>query len=145
MFARQVRKIVAELNEYGLKDYSIDMGLTERGMISVEVNTLHLAGPYSLRREFYTKQFERSRKKANDLLARKACEVIQASGMPHIIREKAVAIMMASDYLVQLALNFADTPSIERSNEETMLAVVALLLALISTKNHEIQLLTEAA
>jgi hypothetical protein len=52
---------------------------------------------------------------------------------------------MASDYLVQLALNFADTPSIERSNEETMLAVVALLLALISTKNHEIQLLTEAA
>ncbi len=145
MFARQVRKIVAELNEYGLKDYSIDMGLTERGMISVEVNTLHLAGPYSLRREFYTKQFERSRKKANDLLARKACEVIQASGMPHIIREKAVAIIMASDYLVQLSLKFADTPSMERGNEETKIAMVALLLALIGTKNHEIQVLTEAA
>jgi hypothetical protein len=78
-------------------------------------------------------------------LAKKACEVIQASQMPHIIRQKAVTITMASDYLVQLALNFADTPSIERGNEETSVAVVALLLALIATKNHEIQPLTEAA
>ena len=145
MFARQVRRIVAELNEHGLKDYSIDMGLTERGMISVEVNTLHLAGPYSLRREFFTKQFERSRKKANDLLARKTCEVIEASGIPHSIREKAIAITMASDYLVQLALKFADQPSLEPGDEETKIAVMALLLALISTRNNDTKTLTEAA
>ncbi|TLX16641.1 hypothetical protein [Rhizobium sp. MHM7A] len=145
MFARQVRKIVAELREYGLQDYSIDMGLTERGMISVEVNTLHMAGPYNMRRELYTKQFERTRKRANDLLAKKACEIIRSSQLPEHIQQKAVAIAMASDNLVQLSLTFADAPNSRRASEEMKIAMLILLLAIISTANHENQTMTEAA
>jgi hypothetical protein len=145
MFARQVRKIVAELRDYGLQDYSIDMGLTERGMISVEVNTLHMAGPYNMRRELYTRQFERTRKRANDLLAKKACEIVRSSNLPEHVQQKAIAIAMASDNLVQLALKFADKSDAKRLSEETKIAMLMLLLAIISTSNPENQTMTEAA
>lgn len=145
MFARQVRKMVAEFREHGLQDYSIDMGLTERGMISVEVNTLHMAGPYNMRRELYTKQFERTRKRANDLLAEKACDIIRSSQFPDHVQQKAVAIAMASDNLVQLSLTFADAPGGRHVNEEMNIAMLILLLAVISTSNHENQTMTEAA
>jgi hypothetical protein len=145
MFARQVRKIVAELRKYGLQDYSVDMGLTERGMISVEVNTLHMAGPYNMRRELYTKQFERSRKRANDILAQKTCEIIRSYQLPEHIQWKAIAIAMSSDNLVQLSLRFTDASQRRGMSEEGKIAMLITLLAIISTTAHKNHMMTEAA
>jgi len=145
MFARQVRKIVAELKAYGLQDYSVDMGLTERGMISVEVNTLHMAGPYNMRRELYTRQFERSRKRANDTLAQKACSIIRSAQLPEHIEQKAIAIAMASDNLVQISLAFADTARGQHMSEEMKIAMLIILMAIISMANHKNPMMTEAA
>jgi hypothetical protein len=145
MFARQVRKIVAELREHGIQDYSIDMGLTERGMISVEVNTLHMAGPYNMRRELYTKQFERSRKKANDLLAKGVVEIIQKSKLPDYIQQKAIAMTCAADNLVQLALSFADANPHRTFTEEERIAMLILIFSILDKNGSATSINAEAA
>lgn len=145
MFARQVRKIAAELREYGLQDYSVDMGLTERGMISVEVNTLHMAGPYNMRRELFTKQFERSRKRANDLLAKRVIEIIKASQLPEHIQQKAISLTSAADNLVQLALSFSDANEGNSYSEETRIAMIVLMISILDKNGSDNKIMTEAA
>jgi hypothetical protein len=58
-FAKKARQIAAELKQHGILDYSLDMGMTERGPICIEVNTLHRAGPYNLRRDLYMEAYSR--------------------------------------------------------------------------------------
>jgi hypothetical protein len=56
-FARQARRIARELKDHGILEYSLDMGLTDRGPVCIEINTLHRAGPYNLDRRFYMDAF----------------------------------------------------------------------------------------
>lgn len=58
LFARKARRIAQELKTHGILEYSLDIGLTERGPVCIEINTLHNAGPYNLRREFYMKAYK---------------------------------------------------------------------------------------
>jgi hypothetical protein len=58
LFARKARRIATELKAHGILEYSLDIGLTERGPVCIEINTLHNAGPYNLRREFYMKAYK---------------------------------------------------------------------------------------
>jgi hypothetical protein len=58
LFARKARRIAQELKAHGILEYSLDIGLTERGPVCIEINTLHNAGPYNLSREFYMKAYK---------------------------------------------------------------------------------------
>lgn len=61
-FARQARRIARELKDHGILEYSLDMGLTDRGPVCIEINTLHRAGPYNLDRRFYMSAFRAKEK-----------------------------------------------------------------------------------
>lgn len=61
-FAREVRKIAAELKTYGILNYVVDMGLTERGITAVEINTLHYAGPYCMDHRWQARSYAKARK-----------------------------------------------------------------------------------
>ncbi|TLX15916.1 hypothetical protein [Rhizobium sp. MHM7A] len=58
LFARKARRIARELKAHGILEYSLDIGLTERGPVCIEINTLHNAGPYNLRRELYMRAYK---------------------------------------------------------------------------------------
>jgi hypothetical protein len=58
LFARKARRIAAELRSHGILEYSLDIGLTDRGPVCIEINTLHNAGPYNLRRELYIRAYK---------------------------------------------------------------------------------------
>lgn len=60
-FAREVRKIAAELKTYGILNYVVDMGLTERGITAVEINTLHYAGPYCMDHRWQARSYAKAR------------------------------------------------------------------------------------
>lgn len=61
-FARTVRKIAAELKTHGIMNYVVDMGLTERGVTAVEINTLHYAGPYCMDHRWQAMAYAKVRK-----------------------------------------------------------------------------------
>jgi hypothetical protein len=61
-FAREVRKIAAELRTHGILNYVVDMGLTERGVAAVEINTLHYAGPYCMDHRWQATSYAKARK-----------------------------------------------------------------------------------
>ncbi len=60
-FARLARKIARDLREDGHLDYVVDLGLTDRGVAAVEINTLHYAGPYCLEKKWLMKAYDRRR------------------------------------------------------------------------------------
>lgn len=107
-FARQVRKITAELKTHGILDYSIDLGLTERGMVAVEVNTLHRAGPYNLQRDFYTKQFARSQKQAEAQLREEVVRILATMYGRHTQSKTAIEIAERSPALLAIVLRMTD-------------------------------------
>jgi hypothetical protein len=49
-FARAARKIVREMRAEGRMHYVVDMGLTERGVVAIEINSFFRSGPYCLDR-----------------------------------------------------------------------------------------------
>jgi hypothetical protein len=61
-FAREVRKIAAELKAHNILNYVVDMGLTERGITAVEINTLHYAGPYCMDHRWQAMSYAKARK-----------------------------------------------------------------------------------
>lgn len=61
-FAREVRKIAAELKSLGILNYVVDMGLTERGITAVEINTLHYAGPYCMDHRWQIRSYATERR-----------------------------------------------------------------------------------
>jgi hypothetical protein len=65
-FARLARKIARDLKEEGHLDYVIDIGITERGITAVEINTVHFAGPYCMEKKWITKAYDRRRRKIQD-------------------------------------------------------------------------------
>lgn len=67
-FARFARKIARDLKEEGHLDYVIDLGVTERGITAVEINTVHFAGPYCMEKSWITKAYDRRRQKVQDVL-----------------------------------------------------------------------------
>jgi hypothetical protein len=78
-FAREVRKIAAELKTYGILNYVVDMGVTERGIAAVEINTLHYAGPYCMDHRWQARAYTRARR---NLLAHAHTRIVEAaSGM----------------------------------------------------------------
>lgn len=69
-FARTARKIARDMRRVGVFDYVIDLGLTERGVTAVEINTLHYAGPYCMDHRWQAKSFAKLRaKKCEELRA----------------------------------------------------------------------------
>jgi hypothetical protein len=65
-FARLAREIARDLKEEGHLDYVIDLGVTERGITAVEINTVHFAGPYCMEKKWITKAYDRRRQKIQD-------------------------------------------------------------------------------
>lgn len=49
-FARAARRIVREMRAEGRLHYVVDMGLTERGVVAIEINSFFRSGPYCLDR-----------------------------------------------------------------------------------------------
>jgi hypothetical protein len=49
-FARAARKIVSEMRAEGRLHFVIDMGLTEKGVVAIEINSFFHSGPYCLDR-----------------------------------------------------------------------------------------------
>jgi hypothetical protein len=62
-FARLAREIARDLKKEGHLDYVIDLGMTERGITAVEINTVHFAGPYCMEKKWITKAYDRRRLK----------------------------------------------------------------------------------
>ena len=62
-FAREVRKIAADLKGQGILNYVVDMGLTERGIAAVEINTLHYAGPYCMDHRWQARAYTKARER----------------------------------------------------------------------------------
>ncbi len=58
-FARKARQIARVCKENGVLDFVVDIGMTSRGITAVEINTLHLSGPYCLDRRWFMQAFER--------------------------------------------------------------------------------------
>jgi hypothetical protein len=49
-FAREARKLVREMRKEGRLHYVVDMGLTARGVLAIEINSFYKSGPYCLDR-----------------------------------------------------------------------------------------------
>lgn len=76
LFARKARRIAQELKFHGILEYSLDIGLTERGPVCIEINTLHNAGPYNLSREFYMRAYKaKTRQMRTSLYTAVAAEI----------------------------------------------------------------------
>jgi hypothetical protein len=59
-FARAARKIVREMRAEGRLHYVVDMGLTERGVVAIEINSFFRSGPYCLDRRRVTNAHRRA-------------------------------------------------------------------------------------
>lgn len=77
LFARKARRIAQELKTHGIMEYSLDIGLTERGPVCIEINTLHNAGPYNLRRELYMKAYKAKATKMRSTLYEAVATIIK--------------------------------------------------------------------
>ncbi|MCS4089386.1 ATP-grasp domain-containing protein [Rhizobium sp. BK176] len=59
-FAREARKIVREMRAEGRMHFVVDMGLTERGVVAIEINSFFRSGPYCLDRRRVAAAHKRS-------------------------------------------------------------------------------------
>lgn len=59
-FARAARQIVREMRAEGRLHYVVDMGLTERGVVAIEINSFFRSGPYCLDRRRVAAAHKRS-------------------------------------------------------------------------------------
>ena len=59
-FARAARQIVREMRGEGRLHYVVDMGLTERGVVAIEINSFFRSGPYCLDRRRVTSAHRRA-------------------------------------------------------------------------------------
>jgi hypothetical protein len=101
-FARFARKIARELKEEGHLDYVIDLGITERGITAVEINTVHFAGPYCMEKMWITKAYDRRRLKLQaDLDADIKIAAPVRTNEPHIL---AFAEKYRTPQLLEMAL-----------------------------------------
>ncbi len=85
-FARKARAIARDLKKAGRLNYVIDMGLTKRGVVAVEVNTVHLAGPYCLDHERLIKAFENKRKRFDQEIEKEVAHIISNANIPANIK-----------------------------------------------------------
>ncbi|MCV9964958.1 ATP-grasp domain-containing protein [Pararhizobium sp. BT-229] len=88
-FARAARKIVREMRAEGRLHFVVDMGLTERGVVVIEINSFFRSGPYCLDRRRVTATHRRALTEAQKdraaenmgLVARRRAAVAQRAEM----------------------------------------------------------------
>lgn len=88
-FAWKAREIARVCRENGVKDFVVDLGITSRGVTAVEINTLHLSGPYCLDRRWFMQAWERRRKRVEDEVEERMLSYAKAK----VEDERMVAIM----------------------------------------------------
>lgn len=101
-FARRARQIARELKNEGHFDYVLDLGLTERGIVAVEINTVHFAGPYCMERQWLMKAYNRRRQRVQSEL-----EAAVASFIPTCIADSHLAARAAkfkTEQFIELVL-----------------------------------------
>lgn len=76
-FAFAARKIVREMRAEGRLHFVVDMGLTERGVVAIEINSFFRSGPYCLDRRRVTAAHRRALTGAQRALARANMEIVR--------------------------------------------------------------------
>lgn len=69
-FAIHARRAAKAMRQDGFHDYVIDIGLTERGVAAIEINELHLSGPYALDHDLVASAHRRTAERQRTELAR---------------------------------------------------------------------------
>ncbi|MBY3433534.1 ATP-grasp domain-containing protein [Rhizobium laguerreae] len=77
-FAREARRIVREMRAEGRTHYVLDMGLTERGVVAIEINSFFRSGPYCLDRRRVAEAHKRSLTEEQLAVAAKNVDVVIA-------------------------------------------------------------------
>lgn len=73
-FAWKAREIARVCKANGVKDFVVDLGITSRGVTAVEINTLHLSGPYCLDRKWFMQAFDGRRRRNEAAVEKKMLE-----------------------------------------------------------------------
>jgi hypothetical protein len=141
-FARFARKIARELKEEGHLDYVIDLGITERGITAVEINTVHFAGPYCMEKMWITKAYDRRRLKLQaDLDAAIKIAAPVRTNDPHILafaekyRTPQLLEMALADVMKQRSLE--DIECIKDDMTDRLLVKAIIAAKLKETQNAE--------
>lgn len=123
-FAREVRKIAAELKTHGILNYVVDMGLTERGITAVEINTLHYAGPYCMDHRWQAASYAKARKA--EMAKVKQRIIDKVSRMTNDANLLKLAPSLVTDRLCQRAITEqTDTPTGHESVAATATRVLS--------------------
>lgn len=123
-FAREVRKIAAELKTHGILNYVVDMGLTERGITAVEINTLHYAGPYCMDHRWQAASYAKARKAEMAEVRQRIIDKV--SRMTNDANLLKLAPSLVTDRLCQRAITEqTDTPTGHESVAATATRVLS--------------------
>jgi len=128
LFARKARRIAQELKTHGIMEYSLDIGLTERGPVCIEINTLHNAGPYNLRRELYMKAYKAKATKMRSTLYEAVATIIKDLVEDTTLKGWSLDLLNRNSHrLPEICLAQFDTISAETEPDDStnMTALVA--------------------
>jgi hypothetical protein len=136
-FAREVRKIAAELKAHGIMNYVVDMGLTERGVTAVEINTLHYAGPYCMDHTWQARAYTRARQaelvRIRERVIDKVNSLIQNAGVKenvaYFVTDKVCADTLSEqtqDYRRVHDLDLVEVDTVDRIKTKAVLLTMAL-------------------